>query len=350
MKSRDLVSSFCAASTLVVFGLARTDSAFASQEKPPAVESPSQAAAVPSPAAPAPGSPVTASPQEKQVSVAEPIELAPGVWAGRTGASNAGWVDLGEGVALIDCGGSEAEGQILKEQIKKTTGGKPVKWVILTHLHGDVSSGLPAFFSKGLTVYVHEKVAPLVKRSLEGKVRGGGEIPVVTGVFDTVTIGGKDRQLEITGLSRPAHSSHDIYAFYPKERVLFSGDLLNPGICPKFTDPDCDPDGWLVALDVLQHENAKSLLGSDGSPRVFVDVEFEITREYMTRILGLLRKAKAAGYPEARISSELHLMKTGSYCPRQRDAFNALSLYRRMTPEGKFTRPATPSSAQPEMP
>ena len=61
-----------------------------------------------------------------------------------------------------------------------------------------------------------------------------------------------------------------------------------------------------------------------------------MTRDYLNRMLEILKEMKAKGAAEARVSGELFAKKIGDYCPQELDAINGLALYRRMTPDGKF--------------
>jgi len=96
----------------------------------------------------------------------EIAQITKGSWVGRFGHSNCSWIDMGDGVLVIDTGGSVVDATNLSAQIRTTTKGKSVKWIVLTHLHADSNSGLKAFLPSGATVFVNARLADSVARSL----------------------------------------------------------------------------------------------------------------------------------------------------------------------------------------
>ena len=51
-------------------------------------------------------------------------------------------------------------------------------------------------------------------------------------------------------------------------------------------------------------------------------------------MLQFLIDEKKKNAPEARVTGELSIEKLGDYCPRELSAINALSVYRRISPDG----------------
>ena len=76
-------------------------------------------------------------------------KVADSVWAARPDkGANVGWFLLGDGVVAVDSGADAATGQEILRQIAESTGGKPVRMLILTHSHADHSGGARAFVAK----------------------------------------------------------------------------------------------------------------------------------------------------------------------------------------------------------
>src|SRR5687767_7671478 len=87
----------------------------------------------------------------------EVFEVGPKVWI-RNMVDNAAWVDLGDGVAVIDAldpvDDKAMETQI-PEDIAKTAG-KPMKWLVMTHWHPDHTGFNAQWARRGATIVAHE--------------------------------------------------------------------------------------------------------------------------------------------------------------------------------------------------
>ena len=77
-----------------------------------------------------------------------------------------------------------------------------------------------------------------------------------------------------------------------------------------------------------------------GIARAGAAAEIEKTRRYLTSMLAFLVEKKKQNAPEARVSGELAAEKLADYCPRELNALNALSVYRRLLSDGT-TRPGS---------
>jgi glyoxylase-like metal-dependent hydrolase (beta-lactamase superfamily II) len=256
----------------------------------------------------------------------------PHSWTGRFGITNCSWFDMGDAVLLIDTGASETDGRNLLAEVKRTVPGKPVKWVVMTHLHGDSNGGFRALLPTDATVIVHERAIP----TFEGLVRGAGKVPTVLGVKDTLVLLGKTQSLVVHATPTPAHTADDLWVFQPSANAVYVGDLVTPGRCPLMSDPATDPKGWLAALDRIDALHAAALVPTRGPSTVTVSDQILGTRSYIKRMLDILTAMKKINAPEARISGELVAQKIGEYCPKELDVTNALYLYRRMNADGTF--------------
>lgn len=268
-----------------------------------------------------------------------------GTWYGRFGRTNCAWVDMGDSVLLLDTGGSEADARNLASQVKQTTGGKPVRWIVLTHLHADSNAGIKTFLGSDPTVIVNARIAPIVGSSLTQDAKTKGI--AVLGVSDRVALGTGSRVVEVAALPGPAHTDHDLFAHVVGTGIVFVGDLVTPQRCPMLSDPSFDPAGWLKALARLEALQPALLVPTRGNATAIPQNEIAATRTYIERVKSVVEEARKKGWAEARVSSELILKKVGEYCPQQLDSINALALYRRMGPDGKL-KPAAPASPAPK--
>ena len=300
----------------------------------------SATAALAGPPAPAPDAKSAAAP----VNVARPFKDV-GLWYGLFGGTICSWLDAGDGVFLVDTGSSGADARALKAEIAKTTKNKPVKWIALTHLHADSNDGLPTFLPTDATIFVNAKAAALL---VDVTNRQKGPAPSIVGVGERLLLMAGKLRLEIGVPPANAHTASDLYVFDAGTRTAFVGDLVTPDQCPMLSDPDSDLKGWLLALDRLDSLKAAALVPTRGNPATNPAAEIDRTRRYITSMLQYLVEKKKQDAPEARVTGELSIEKLGSYCPRELNAINALSVYRRIAVDGTMVPGSALQKARPK--
>lgn len=120
-----------------------------------------------------------------------------------------------EGVMLIDSkSGREHDDLIAKV---KSLSDKPIKYVVLTHNHGDHTGGVPKLQEMGVSVIIS---AADRDNMIRGKQPGAPPF----GYTDRASfrMGGKDVELyEYRG-----HTRGDTVVYFPADRVMILGDLL----------------------------------------------------------------------------------------------------------------------------
>ena len=265
-------------------------------------------------------------------------------WYGRFGYTNCAFVDMGDGVLVVDTGWTKADAENLKAQIREKTKGKPVKWIVMTQTDVDVNGGIEAFLPTDATIFVNARAADPLASGVLAPV-AGRKSPTIVGVTDQLVVHAGDRRLELVAAPTPAHSEYDLVVLCNDNGLAFVGDLVTPGRCPNLLGAFTDPTAWTSMLEKLRQLNPAGLVGSRGDPTKLVFQELEATRLYLERVTRLLAEQKIKDAPEARVAAELSLQKIEAYCPLQNDNANVLSLYRRMRPDGTFTTPAAADAA-----
>jgi glyoxylase-like metal-dependent hydrolase (beta-lactamase superfamily II) len=288
---------------------------------------------------------VAQAPPQPTVKPFEVAQIDPSSWYGQFGSTNCAWIDLGDGVLVIDSGATAEAAKNLLAEIARTTNKKPVKWIAMTHLHTDSNDGFNTFLPTDATVFVNARAsgqfAPLVTK--------GGKTPHVVGVSDRISLLSSTQALEIgvPPAAASAHTDFDLYVFSVRSRTVFVGDLVTTDRCPMMSDPGADPKGWLKALDRLDSLGAEILVPTRGSATRTPGPEIAKTRHYISAMQDYLAQKKKENAPEARVSGELRASGLGDYCPRELAALNALTLYRRMAPDGTFKSTLPPAAAAP---
>jgi len=188
-------------------------------------------------------------------------KVAEGAWTVTTDqSSNASWFTLGDEVVAIDAGGDAATGKAILEKIQETAG-KPVRFVIITHAHGDHAGGLGPFVAAGAKVICHENVAPALAALIEPSSRNRSGLLVIS---DRLLLFSGSRRAAIYYLGG-AHTNGDLVVFLLEEKVLFSGDIALVGRAPYMQSPDADPKGWEIALGRLAQLDVAKVVPGHGA-------------------------------------------------------------------------------------
>jgi quinoprotein relay system zinc metallohydrolase 2 len=206
-------------------------------------------------------------------------EVAPGLFV-RTGVheiasaankdaiANIGFVIGRESVAVIDPGGSLADGLALREAIRARTQ-LPIRYVIVTHIHPDHILGSAAFAADHPEFIGHAALPRAIAErgafyqsgmhDLLGGEGGAAVMPDRTiAATGTIDLGG--RKLEIFAHG-PAHSGSDLTVIDNATDTLWAADLLFVNRMPSL---DGSVRGWLKELDVLQQTKAARAVPGHG--------------------------------------------------------------------------------------
>lgn len=159
---------------------------------------------------------------------------------------------VGDSVAVIDAGGSRAEGEALYAAIRRVTD-RPVSHLILTHMHPDHILGAEVFSEAGASIVADARLPEAVARRAEAWMVS---IPAQIGrnAFAGTRIVAPDRLVSAPteidlGATRlqvqpqpSAHTDSDLTVFDSRSGTFFAGDLIFRGLTPSL---DGSLTGWL---------------------------------------------------------------------------------------------------------
>ena len=167
--------------------------------------------------------------------------LAPGVHAASIRGFVVYWVEFRDFVAVFDAAASvpglesippsdqtDAFGvtEELARVVAKECPGKSVRYWIVSHHHGDHLGGLERLSLSGATILASPGDVESVRRALSANPRPGTPAPSIEAVGDRREIGDGDRRLEVIQVGKNPHTSENLFAWLPAERIVFEGDLF----------------------------------------------------------------------------------------------------------------------------
>jgi len=133
-----------------------------------------------------------------------------------------------EGVLLVDSQFAPLTDKLV-EAIKKVCG-KPIRFLINTHVHGDHTGGNENFAKLGATIFAREQLRARLERpnpaadGTPGKPAPSEALPVVT-YDDPVTIHFNGEHVRLLPI-RSAHTDGDTLVSFPEHDILAVGDYF----------------------------------------------------------------------------------------------------------------------------
>jgi cyclase len=191
----------------------------------------------------------------------------------RTYGGNATVVVTPAGVLLVDSK-SDREHDDLVAKVK-TLSDKPIKYVVLTHNHGDHTGGAAKLASMGATLLISSKDRDNMVRTNQPAIP---EL-TYTGQAKIVVGGAEARLREFRG-----HTRGDTVVYFPAERVICVGDLLTTAdTIPMIVNY---PDGgswqdWSASIDEILGMDFDTVIPGHG-PAIDKARLMEIRKKFKT--------------------------------------------------------------------
>jgi glyoxylase-like metal-dependent hydrolase (beta-lactamase superfamily II) len=212
------------------------------------------------------------------------------------GGGNSGVIVGRKGVIVIDAKTTAAGGKELLADIAKITP-KPVTTVILTHSDGDHVNGLAAF-PTGLTIVAHENN----KKEQETALAAGGRGAPPADHLPNRTISKNSERLKIDGVTievrhwAPAHTTGDLIVFLPKQKIVFTGDIITSRPEPLIhLEKHGSSAGWIQTAKGILTLDADVFIPGHGDPMTKADVQKKLSdaEAKLAKIKDLIAQGKS---------------------------------------------------------
>lgn len=214
--------------------------------------------------------------------------------------ANIGFVVGRSGVLVIDSGGSLIDGERLRAAIVATTD-KPIRWVVISHVHPDHAFGAAAFRRDNPVFIGHARLAAALnargeyyrKRLAEllGPERAGEVVLPTMEVRDRAELDLGERVIAFTAHG-PAHTDCDLAMLDRTTGLLLPADLLFVRRVPAL---DGSLLGWLRELNALAAMGASRAVPGHGPLVVDYGPAAADLRRYLSVLRDGVRAAIAAG-------------------------------------------------------
>lgn len=159
-------------------------------------------------------------------------------------------VAFADHVLAVEAPGTSGGADAVIAKIKELIPGKPIRYVAMTHHHGDHIGGLRSYIAEGATVIttagnvdVVRAMAASKQNDRLGKSPRRPEIAVIEGGRRVLTDGAET--VELIDIGPNPHAEEMVIAYLPRHRIVFQGDLFG---LPNVPAPLGPPQSTTIAF------------------------------------------------------------------------------------------------------
>jgi len=205
--------------------------------------------------------------------------------------SNAGALLFGECILAVDVTMRPDTSRLFRKKLEEEFN-SPVKYLCVTHYHGDHIFGLKPF--KDVTMFASSSFGENLQRRIDtdwspqalGKLKEESPeeyqwmddvelfIPPIL-FHDEIEIVVQNRSVKFFHVG--GHTSCSVYGYYPEEKILFAGDLLFSESIPYAGDITCNPEQWMKVLKGWLEMDIEKVIPGHGPVTTLEEVKKQLT-------------------------------------------------------------------------
>ncbi len=250
-------------------------------------------------------------------------EVGPGCFAylqpdGGWCVNNTGFVVADDGVTLIDTCYTVPRTLAYLDAVRATTD-RPSRLLVNTHHHADHTHG--NFLVEGTTIVGHRRCRELVLAVGTSTQAMFPDVDV-SDVEVTPPSLTMEERLDVFAGDRPvalrhpgpAHTTSDVYAWLPEERLLYAGDLLFSGVTPFALQGTIS--GWIAVSEQLRALEPARVVPGHGP--IAGPEAFEDQIAYLRFVLGVARRGLDDGLPPLAAAQRTELGRWAEWADAER--------------------------------
>ncbi len=221
---------------------------------------------------------------------------------------NAGAIILSNFIIVIDTLMYPRQAKQFREKLEKKYN-LPVKYVFITHYHADHLFGVVSF--KDVEIFGSSNLIESMKQrkeenwTTEAFDEWKKEEPEIAELIDEIEIiiptkGFEnkyiisDNGLNVEFYHSGGHTGCSSYAYFPEEKVLFSGDLIAVGFWPFISDPTEDFEGWISSFESLLNRDIEAVIPGHGPVvgKEYIKEQLTFMKALRTKVIKAISEKK----------------------------------------------------------
>lgn len=185
-----------------------------------------------------PNAPVDIAPPDAVRSAAERVaseKLADGIWHVAGGSHNSVAIEMRDHLVLVEAPLNDGRTQPVIDAVKALAPGKPIRYVINSHVHFDHAGGLRAAVADGATVVTQagnvaffERAFATPNRIAPDRLTQSGRSAAFLAVNDKATLSDGARTIDIHRIADSVHNDTFLMVHLPNEKILIEADAYTP--------------------------------------------------------------------------------------------------------------------------
>ena len=230
--------------------------------------------------------------------------------------NNACFIDVGDGLVVIDPGPTFLFAKEFAQKAQKLTG-KKIKAVVVTNYHDDRLYGASYYAAKKIPIIAHKNIVEDIKNNSQKFERmkniltkaefNGTKVVIPNVLFDKeYEINGTKRVVKLLKLSPVSEEKSDIVVWVPDSGFLFAGNIIFNNRALNYTK-NSNMKGWLEAIEKIKKLNPKIIVGGHGL--VMGADAYKTTKEYLQTLQSQVKKAYDNDVDLIDLPKHLHLEK-----------------------------------------